>query len=101
MAVHISGRITKDQFKILDKIAELERVDRSTALRKIIDIGSMEYFRKKAAEMYRRGEISIGKAAEIAGVSLWEMYDILDREGITLKIDRKAIEERFAEDFEV
>ena len=101
MDVHISGRITKAQFKILDKIAELERADRSTVLRKIIDIGSKEYFKKRAVEGYRRGEISIGRAAEMAGVSIWEMYEILDREGITIKIDRRAIEERFAEDFGV
>lgn len=101
MTAHISGRITKDQFKILDKIAELERVDRSAVLRRMIDIGSKEYFRKKAVAGYRRGEMSIGMAAEIAGVSIWEMYDILDKEEITIKIDRKAIEERFAEDFGV
>ncbi len=101
MTTHISGRITKDQFKILDKIAKMERTDRSSVLRKIIDLGSREYFRKKAVEGYRRGEMSIGRAAEVAGVSIWEMYDILDREGITIKIDRKAIEERFTEDFGV
>ena len=100
MTTHISGRITKQQFKILDKIAKWERTDRSTVLRKIIDIGSKEYFKKKAAEMYRRGEISIGKGAEVAEISIWEMYEILDTEGITIKIDRKAIEERFQEDFE-
>lgn len=101
MEAHISGRITKEQFKILDKIAELERTDRSAALRKIVDIGSKEYFKKKAVEMYRKGEISIGKASEIARVSPWEMYEILEREGISIKIDRRAIEERFAEDFGV
>ncbi len=101
MAVHISGRITKDQFKLLDRIAELERVDRSVVLRKMIDIGSREYFRRKAVEGYRKGEMSIGKASQVAGVSIWEMYGILDQEGITIKIDRKAIEERFAEDFGV
>ena len=51
MTTHISGRITKDQFKILNKIAKMERTDRSSVLRKIIDLGSREYFRKKS----RRG----------------------------------------------
>lgn len=101
MSVHISGRINKDQFKVLEKIAKFERVDRSAVLRKIIDIGSKEYFKKKAIEGYRRGEMSVGRAAEIAGVSIWEMYEILGKEEITIKIDRKAIEERFAEDFGV
>jgi predicted HTH domain antitoxin len=30
-----------------------------------------------SSELYRDGLISIGKAAEITGVSIWEMHDIL------------------------
>ncbi|MFQ6052550.1 MAG: UPF0175 family protein [Candidatus Hydrothermarchaeota archaeon] len=99
--VHVSGRISKEQFDILDKIAKIEHTDRSTVLRKIIDLGSKEYFRRKAVEMYREGKISIGKASEVAGLSIWNMYEVLEKEGITIKIDRKALENRFREDFEV
>ena len=98
MATHISGRIGKNQFEILDKIAEMEKTDRSTVLRKIIDIGSKEYLKQKAAELYRKGKISIGKAAELAELSLWEMYEHLDKEGITIRIDRKALQERLEDD---
>ena len=32
-----------------------------------------------AIELYREGKISMGKAAEIAEVSRWEMFDLLGR----------------------
>jgi|LGVF01.2.fsa_nt_gb predicted HTH domain antitoxin len=37
-----------------------------------------------SVELYREGLISIGKAAEIAGVSIWEMHDILAKRKIPL-----------------
>jgi len=38
-----------------------------------------------SSELYREGLISIGKAAEIAGVSVWEMYDVLAKRKISLQ----------------
>ena len=38
-----------------------------------------------SSELYREGLISIGKAAEIAGVSVWEMYDVLAKKKISLQ----------------
>jgi len=38
-----------------------------------------------AVELYKEGRISLGKAAEIAGVSKWEMFDILASRKIPLK----------------
>ena len=37
-----------------------------------------------SVELYREGPISIGKAAEIAKVSIWEMQEILTQRKIPL-----------------
>ncbi len=37
-----------------------------------------------SVELYREGLISIGKAAEIAGVSIWEMQEILTKRKIPI-----------------
>lgn len=37
-----------------------------------------------SAELYREGLVSIGKAAEIAGVSIWEMQEILAKRKIPI-----------------
>lgn len=53
-----------------------------------------------ALELYREGLISLGKAAEIAGLSLWEMMELVARKGVPiryspedLKSDLKTLEE--------
>lgn len=38
-----------------------------------------------AIELYREGKISMGKAAEIAEVSRWEMFDLLGRKKIPMQ----------------
>lgn len=38
-----------------------------------------------AIELYREGKISMGKAAEIAKISKWEMFDLLGRKEIPLQ----------------
>lgn len=45
---------------------------------------SMKVLETLSIELYREGVISIGKAAEIAGVSIWEMQDILAKQKIPL-----------------
>ncbi|VVB84142.1 Uncharacterised protein [uncultured archaeon] len=43
-------------------------------------------------ELYREGLISIGKAAEIAKVSIWEMQEILARRKIRLDYYKQDLE---------
>jgi len=38
-----------------------------------------------AIELYREGKVSLGKAAEIAGVSKWEMMEILASKNIPIQ----------------
>ena len=46
-----------------------------------------------AIELYREGKISLGKAAEIAKVSKWEMMEILASKGIPLQYDEEDLKE--------
>jgi predicted HTH domain antitoxin len=45
-----------------------------------------------AIELYREGKISLGKATEIAGVTKWEMLEILASKGIPIQYDVKDLE---------
>ncbi len=96
---HLTGRVPKKYVEELKKISKDEGIDRSTALRKVLDIGFKEYRREKAVERYRRGKASIGRAAEEAGVSIFEMYDILEREKIPIELDLKSMKEALRQDF--
>lgn len=96
---HLTGRVKKRQVEELDKISEEENIDRSSALRKVLDIGLAEYLKRKAVEEYRRGKISIGKAAEESRLSIAEMYEILEEEDIPMRIDMAGLKESLQWDF--
>jgi len=91
--------VYRRQIEILDRISEEEKIDRSAALRKILDIGLQEYLKRRAVESYRKGKLSIGKAAEEAEVSIAEFYKILSDEGVPIKVDIEAVKSALREDF--
>jgi len=43
--------------------------------------------------LYVLGEISLGKAAERAGVNRWEMEDLLQEAGVELRLGPESIED--------
>ena len=68
-----------------------EKIDRSAALRKVLDIGLREYSKGRSVEEYRAGRMSVGRAAEEAGISIAEFYRVLSSEGVPINVDVDAI----------
>ena len=77
-----------------------KKTDRSSVLRKVLDIGLNEYNKRKAVENYRKGKVSVGKSAELAGISVAEFYKVLENEGIPVRIDLEGIKRSLKSDFE-
>ena len=69
-------------------------------MRKVFDMGIPEYMRRKAVTDYRRGKISIGKAAEVAGISIAELYKVLGDEDIPIRINTTNLKESLRSDLE-
>jgi len=46
-----------------------------------------------AIELYKKGEVSLSKAAEIAGMTIIEFKDILGRKGVIREIEARPTEE--------
>ncbi len=83
---------------IEDKIKMLAaglRMDRSSVIRSIIDAGVRQKLIEYALNQYMEKKVSLAKAAEIAGISIREMLDILNEKGIPLHISQKSIIEDF------
>ena len=93
MSETISLRLPRDVLEKLDGLANEERKDRSALIREILDEGIQEKRIDNALEQYRKGKASAGKAAELAGVSLWRFYDLLKEKGILLRYNRHDLEE--------
>ncbi|MBI4439125.1 hypothetical protein HY640_04290 [Candidatus Woesearchaeota archaeon] len=61
------------------KITLLET--RSTIIRKLLSIGYKGFIKKKAAEDYRAGKITISETSKNAETSVWEMETYLISQG--------------------
>ena len=84
MVVSVSTQISEDFQKQIDKMAEEHHMDRSSFLRLLLTLGMDVKKREIALNTYQKRKLSLWKAAEQAGISLWAMIDLLGSEGISL-----------------
>ena len=71
-------RLPEDDVVVIDRLAEEEQTDKSSTARELIELGRVYLAIKK----YKENKISLGKAAELAGIVLSEMIDLLAEMGI-------------------
>jgi predicted HTH domain antitoxin len=80
-SIQINLRVPEEVASDLDKLAEREHATRIDVARQILVEGVSGRKRALALELYQQGKASRSKAAEIAGISLWEMIDLIEQEG--------------------
>jgi predicted HTH domain antitoxin len=85
-------RLPEELFRVIEHRARHEKTDESTAIRQLLALGAEEY----AVELFRQGKITLNEAAELAGVTLRQMIDLLQRHGVkgNVRLDqqRRALE---------
>lgn len=88
----VSTRIPDNIEKELKWYAEKENIGMAIAMRKILDTGLKEVRREYSLELYQKGKITLMKAAEIAGLSLWEILDIIRKKKIPMHYTPEDVE---------
>ncbi|MHA1129517.1 MAG: DUF6290 family protein [Candidatus Helarchaeota archaeon] len=78
----ISTRLNEKEIELLQKIMEIEHLDRSALIRKWILEKIEEYFMQKYGESFSKGECSLEEAANQARVSLWRMIDYVRKQNL-------------------
>lgn len=89
----ITTRVPEELAKEVERIAQAEALDKSTTIKRLLIKAVEAWKMDHALKLYQEGKISIGKAAEIAGVSLWEILDTILKRKIPLQITRDDLEE--------
>ena len=74
----ISTRVPEDLEAELEAYLDEERLDRSTAVRKLLSEGLEAWRRDRALERFVDGEVSLIRAAELADLSVWEFARLVD-----------------------
>jgi len=89
----ISARLPRERIELIEEIARREKVDKSTILDRALERYTKEWLLERAVESYREGAVTLSRAAEMAGISIWEMIDILEKRKIALQYDVEDLEE--------
>lgn len=88
----IIGRVTDEQKKMLERLAKLEKVDKSKVLRETLDIGLRQKLINLSLEEFRKGRVSLGKAAEVSGVSMWELIEAIKERKETIHYTKEDLQ---------
>jgi len=89
----VAARVSKEMSDLITEISTEEKVDRSTVVRRLLDMGVRDWRIQSALDRYGQGSITLLKAAEVAGVSIYEMIGILEERRIPYRYDISDLEE--------
>lgn len=81
MSETISTRVPEELRGEVEKFMEEENLDKSAAIRKLLKTGLGEWRKQRALTLLARGEVTFNKAAEIAGMNVWDFADLLRKSG--------------------
>ncbi|MDI6902516.1 MAG: UPF0175 family protein [Methanocellales archaeon] len=76
MPATVSVRLDDEMIKDIELLKEESQVDRSELVRRLLDRALKQAKIEKAIELLREHKISIGKASELAEMTLYEMIEL-------------------------
>lgn len=79
----VSARIPDDLEEELESYLEEERLDRSTAVRKLLADGLEEWRIDRALQRLESGRVTLSRAAELADVPIWELARLAEERDVT------------------
>jgi predicted HTH domain antitoxin len=83
MTKTMSIRMDRANFEFLKELTKEQRSDLSKAVRDMVTRGRVLF----AMERYKKGEASLGRAAELAGVPVGQMMTLLSEFGVQSRIE--------------
>jgi predicted HTH domain antitoxin len=84
MTKTMSIRMDSENYEFLTEITKEERSDLSKAVRDLVSRGRVLL----AVERYKKGDASLGKAAQLAGLSVGQMMTLLTEFGVESRIEK-------------
>ena len=83
MTKTMSIRMDRENFEFLNELTREQRSDLSKAVRDMVTRGRILF----AMERYKKGEASLGRAAELAGLPVGQMMTLLTEFGVQSRIE--------------
>lgn len=92
----LSVRLDAEEVRVLDQVAARDGVDRSAMLKRFLRRGYAEYRYEEACTAYRRGEASLSRAAELAGLAQHDFLARLPEAGLQLNLTPEELRRELA-----
>ena len=80
--VSVSARIPEDVFKELESFMKEESLEKSASIRKLLAEGLKQWKEERALKSLEEGKVTFLKAAQMAGLSVWDFADLVREKGI-------------------
>ena len=93
ISVRVSTKLKEDSHNFA-KDEKLEQT--SEAARKLLMFGLEEWHKKKALCLLSLGKITLSKAAELTGLSIWELSDLVKQNKTVWLKEKRFIEKDLA-----
>lgn len=93
MSTTISARVATEEAALIEVLAEMEGCDRSTLIKSIVRRGIKALRLDRAVAAYRAEEITLSRAAELAGLSTWDFLALMPREQLELHYGVSELED--------
>jgi double-stranded uracil-DNA glycosylase len=93
----INIRLDADVVSALERVAREESSDRATVIRRLLEGSLRQWEVDRAVESYRRGEASLGRAAEEAGLTQWELLDLIKQSRVAYPLNADEVSARLNE----
>jgi predicted HTH domain antitoxin len=88
----VGARLPQELVRGLELIEGVEQSDRSTTLRRLLSQAIRDWKLEHYARLYGDRKVSLARAAQDAGVSLWEMMDYVRTRRIAGQYDLEDFE---------
>lgn len=93
MTATVTTRVSEDVLRQIDEFSAGKNMDRATMLRNLLEEGLVAEKKRKVLSEYKERKISLQRAAELLGIHLVEMLELIEREGIYLDYTAEELRE--------
>lgn len=83
----VSTRLNDSDVALIQSLAELEGCDRATLIKTVLRNGLDRLRRDRAVEADRLEKVTLSRAAELAGLGLWDFLALMEPERLELHYD--------------
>ncbi|MFH1721268.1 MAG: UPF0175 family protein [Candidatus Altiarchaeota archaeon] len=80
-------RLPEEIIELVELRRKEKYVDKSTALRQLLYLGAEDY----VLELYGQGRLSLGRAAELLGKSVYDIQQLARKRGVKTELNEEII----------